>query len=236
MKPKFKNELSIGTRIKECREELQLSRNFVCKKLDNLALSTLQKWEMNEREPSAGMIVRLAKILQTTPTYLLTGEDKTGALANIVQGERYYVDSDNVSLIESYSYIRVSAGFGSFNDGIVDNADGEEPYSDRLINQLGVKPNQCAVFWAHGNSMLPTIASGDQLLVDLSKTEILGDDKIYLVQNNESVWVKRVRVDWDGIELRSDNKEEYAPIRISAQDAENLKILGQVVHVGHKLI
>lgn len=235
MKPKFKNELSIGTRIKECREALNLSRNFVCERLDNLAISTLQKWESNEREPSAGMIVKLSKILQTTPTYLLTGDDPVGAIVNITQGSKYYVNSDNVCLIDSFPSINVSAGFGSFNEGLT-QPEGEEPYPERLLNSLGVKSNRCAVFWANGRSMEPTIASGDQLLVDLSKNEVKGDDKIYLVQNGESVWVKRIKMKWDGMELVSDNKEEYPPIAISDEYAQNLQIIGQVVHIGHSLI
>ncbi|MDP0333975.1 S24 family peptidase, partial [Glaesserella parasuis] len=52
----------------------------------------------------------------------------------------------------------------------------------------------------------------------------------------DSVWVKRVKIEWDGVELISDNKEEYRPIRISADEAQNLQIIGQVVHIGHSLI
>ena len=70
---------------------------------------------------------------------------------------------------------------------------------------------------------------------NLSKKEIQGN-KIYLVQNGESVWVKRVKIEWDGVELISDNKEEYRPIRISADEAQNLQIIGQVVHIGHSLV
>ncbi|MDO9753527.1 S24 family peptidase, partial [Glaesserella parasuis] len=62
------------------------------------------------------------------------------------------------------------------------------------------------------------------------------NNKVYLVQNGDSVWVKRVKIEWDGVELISDNKEEYRPIRISADEAQNLQIIGQVVHIGHSLI
>ncbi|WNY77332.1 helix-turn-helix transcriptional regulator [Pasteurella multocida] len=74
MKPKFKNEFNIGTRIKECREKLGLSRNAVCDMLGGISLTTLTLWEKNEREPQAGVLIKLASILTTTPTYLLTGD------------------------------------------------------------------------------------------------------------------------------------------------------------------
>ena len=73
MKPKFKNEFNIGTRIKECREALGLSRNVVCDMLGGISLTTLTLWEKNEREPQAGVLIKLAEILKATPTYLLTG-------------------------------------------------------------------------------------------------------------------------------------------------------------------
>ncbi|BFU65345.1 helix-turn-helix domain-containing protein [Rodentibacter abscessus] len=76
MKPKFKNEFDIGTRIKECRERLNLSRNVVCELLGGISLTTLALWEKNEREPQASVLIKLAGILKTTPSYLLTGENK----------------------------------------------------------------------------------------------------------------------------------------------------------------
>lgn len=85
----------------------------------------------------------------------------------------------------------LSTGFGSFNESVTE-PESEEPYSDSLLS-LGVKAHNCGVFWANGTSMAPTISDGDQMLVDFSKKEARGDDKIYLVQNGESVWVKRVR-------------------------------------------
>ena len=57
------------------------------------------------------------------------------------------------------------------------------------------------------------------MLVDLRRKEIKGN-KIYLVQNGSSVWVKRVKIRWDGAELISDNKEEYPPALFSKDEAE----------------
>lgn len=75
----------------------------------------------------------------------------------------------------------------------------------------------------------------DQMLVDLKRKEIKGD-KIYLVQNGASVWVKRVKIRWDGVELISDNREEYPPIILSKDEAENLQVIGQLVHLSKNMI
>lgn len=240
MKAKFKNEYSIGTRIEERRNALNLSRNAVCEQLGGVALSTLQLWEKNEREPQAGMVIKLAEILKTTVGYLLKGEQNEpqevkGIVARAFDTlEKERTEQDEVEMLSSFESIEVSAGFGSFNVGVTE-PDGKVPYDSNLLRNLGVKSKHCGVFWANGYSMQPTILDGDQLLVDFSKREVK-NNKVYLVQNGDSVWVKRVKIEWDGVELISDNKEEYRPIRISADEAQNLQIIGQVVHVGHSLI
>ena len=142
--------------------------------------------------------------------------------------------NENVLMIDSFSSINVSAGFGSFNEGVT-KPDEQTPYSAVLLRKLGVNPKYAAVFWADGISMRPTIDDGDQMLVDLKRKEIKGD-KIYLVQNGSSVWVKRVKIRWDGVELISDNREEYPPIILSKDEAENLQVIGQLVHLGKNMI
>ena len=142
--------------------------------------------------------------------------------------------NENVLMIDSFSSINVSAGFGSFNEGVT-KPDEQTPYSAALLRKLGVNPKYAAVFWADGISMRPTIDDGDQMLVDLTRKEIKGD-KIYLVQNGSSVWVKRVKIRWDGVELISDNREEYPPIILSKDEAENLQVIGQLVHLGKNMI
>lgn len=153
----------------------------------------------------------------------------TGAIERKVE-----ILNDDVIMIDSYSSINVSAGFGSFNDGVT-KPDEQTPYSAALLRKLGVNPRYAAVFWADGISMRPTIEDGDQMLVDLKRKEIKGD-KIYLVQNGSSVWVKRVKIRWDGVELISDNREEYPPIILSKDEAENLQVIGQLVHLGKNMI
>lgn len=73
MTTKFKNKTLIGNRIRQQRELLKISRNDMAKKLD-VSLSALQNWEINEREPQASMIIKIAETLNVSPNYLLTGE------------------------------------------------------------------------------------------------------------------------------------------------------------------
>lgn len=196
---------------------------------------TVARWIKGEADPSRTNLIKIAETTGVSLEWLATGKtEQSSPLTERITQSPKTATEDCVTMIASYSSINVSAGFGSFNEGVTD-ADGEEPYSDNLLHSLRVNPDKCAVFWANGDSMSPTIADGDQLLVDLSKNEVKGSDKIYLVQNDDSVWVKRVRTEWDSVELISDNKE-YRLIRITADEAQSLQIIGQVVHIGHSLV
>ena len=243
MKIDCKKTNGFGKRIEERRKEVKLSRADVCNQLGGTAISTLQAWEAETREPPISKLIELANILKTTPNYLLTGEKSelqinkgivTRAFERLERERTDMEEIGEVEMLASFESIEVSAGFGCFNVGVT-KPDGKVPYDNNLLHSLGVKAKHCGVFWANGSSMQPTINNGDQLLVDFSRNEVKSDN-IYLVQNGDSVWVKRVKMLWDGVELISDNKEEYEPIKITNQEAQNLQIIGQVVHVGHKLI
>lgn len=232
MRTKFKNFSLIGSRIREERERAGRTRNELADTL-GLSLSTLQLYETNEREPQASLILTIAEELGVEPSYLLTGEKNRDVGSPPIKHAQTH-EISGVSMIDCFCSVNVSAGFGSFNEGVT-APDGQVPYSDSLLQKLGIKPTHAAVFWADGTSMRPTIDDGDQMLVDLSKKEIKGD-KIYLVQNRESVWVKRVKLNWNGIELISDNKEEYAPITLTKEEVDNLEIIGQVAYIGKSVI
>lgn len=201
-----------------------------------ISYSTLHNYLTNVSSPTLDNLIALSNATGVDMKWLATGEGQIES-RNLVQEAFESLAqkaNEHISMIQSYSSISVSAGFGSFNEGVTE-ADGEEPYSDSLLQQLRVRPHHCAVFWANGDSMSPTIFSGDQLLVDLSKREVKGNN-IYLVQNGSSVWVKRVKQKWNSVELISDNKEEYEPIVLTEDEAEHLQIIGQVVHIGHSLV
>lgn len=235
MNTNYKKVDGFGKRLKEERERAKLSRADVGNMLGGVAISTLQAWEGETREPPISKLMELASILKTSANYLLTGEEPT-TNDNFVRKAfetAQQIVADGISMVNSYPSINVSAGFGSFNEGVT-QPEGREPYSDVLLAELGVKAEHCGVFWAKGHSMAPTIANGDQLLVNLKQNEIKGDN-IYLVQNGDSVWVKRVRIKWDSVELISDNRGEYEPIIITKDEAQNLQIIGQVIHTGHRL-
>lgn len=88
---------------------------------------------------------------------------------------------------------------------------------------------ELVAFNINGNSMKPTIGSGDMVICSpLQNTDEMIDNEIYAVVTNQSVWVKRVQrcYDrhncWTHLRLISDNHEEYDPFIIEINEVRKL--------------
>jgi len=84
-------------------------------------------------------------------------------------------------------------------------------------------------FNINGDSMAPTILSGDMVICSpLEHQEEMLDNEVYAVVTNQSVWVKRVvrcfdRLQrWTHLKLISDNREEFDPFIIEIGEVKKL--------------
>lgn len=89
---------------------------------------------------------------------------------------------------------------------------------------------------AYGDSMAPTLNSGDVLLVDTSVTEVRIDG-IYVLRAHDRLFVKRVRQRMDGnFEISSDNPT-HKTVDVLNGDHQ-VSVIGRVVWYwnGHRVI
>ncbi|VEH65494.1 putative bacteriophage transcriptional regulator [Rodentibacter pneumotropicus] len=75
--------------------------------------------------------------------------------------------------------------------------------------------------------MYPTLKDGEETIVDRSKTD-LKDGKIFVLNNEGAMYVKKVQVTPYSIILISQNPE-YSPIKLDTSEMDNLIVIGQVV-------
>ncbi len=68
------NRSKIGDRLIFAREKAELSRSQVAQSI-GIGTTTLQQWEMGNREASIEKISELAKLYKVSPQYLIFGED-----------------------------------------------------------------------------------------------------------------------------------------------------------------
>ena len=68
------SNLFISARLKEKREELHLKQDQVAQ-LVGVNRNAISTYENGTREPSLGMMVRLARLYRVSTDYLLTGKE-----------------------------------------------------------------------------------------------------------------------------------------------------------------
>lgn len=71
---------SIGSRIRTRREQLNLSQDELAKRLGYKSRSSINKIELDERNLTQSKIKSLADALETTPSYIMGWENKSGEI------------------------------------------------------------------------------------------------------------------------------------------------------------
>lgn len=102
---------------------------------------------------------------------------------------------------------------------------GTEAIDPRVLARLGVSSGDLSIIVARGDSMMPTIADGDEMLVDRADCRPTRQGAIFVVRRDDALLVKRVSLGPAGVKLVSDNPA-YRPIITQSVD-----IIGRVVRL-----
>ena len=104
---------TIGERIKERREQLQLSQDELAKKLGYKSRSSINKIEMDSRNLTQSKIKAIADALETTPSYIMGwdesdskfDDDKLKLFDNLFPVETKKFPLSEISLVENPSLL-----------------------------------------------------------------------------------------------------------------------------------
>lgn len=189
--------------------------------------------------PKSDHLVRIAESENVSLDWLLRGLEPTRADDDVRSLQEapaiYDVQSlpDGFVLLPKYE-VRAAAGDGALvhSEQIVDHLAFKH---DWIVRQLRRNPVYLILIEAMGNSMVPTIGDRDLLLVDTSDAQ-LRDNAIYALSLNGDVVVKRLERRMNGaVRVISDNRDNYDPYELGPDEADELRIIGQVVWHGGKL-
>lgn len=237
-KPEKELKSEIGKRIRSKREELKQSRNHVAEFL-GVALSTLQAWENEDREPSATHILKLAECLEVSVEWLVSGCSETvgdkvslPAVKSVlptldVQGN--HVDLDEFVFVPRYN-VAASAGFGAWNDD-------ESPMftvSFRrywVVNHLKADPKRLSVISVNGDSMAGILNDKDIILVNHDDRD--PREGIYVIRLDSQLLVKMVQR-LPGSKLRiSSTNPAFEPFTVDLENIpDDFDVVGKVVWYG----
>lgn len=126
--------------------------------------------------------------------------------------------------------VRASMGHGAAlpdHDAVVDGIRLSAPWVRSNLPTL-TSPHALRVIGAYGDSMTPTFADGDLLLVDTGVGDIK-IDAVYVLRLNDELYVKRLQRRPSGeIVMISDNRV-YDPYVIGNGERDRFDVLGRVV-------
>lgn len=188
----------------------------------------LYKYLTNKADPSRERTVALANSGGVSVGWLAAGEQETAA-----GHDQEDVESGFVAL-PRYD-VQAAAGAGQLveTEHVVDWIHFRRDWLRRV---LGVNPAQLSIIEAVGDSMNPTIADGDLLLIDTGEPKLRGNG-IYALSVEGVLLVKRVDIKLTGgLLISSDNPRYHGSSQeLAREDLERVRIAGRVVWVGSRL-
>lgn len=215
----------LAARLREFRERLGLTQEAIAEALD-LPITTYQRYERGGSEPKTDTIRALAA-MGCDPTWLVTGALPSATLVFSQQ----QVGGSQLVAIPLYD-ARFSAGKGLLPPENETSRDVKLP-EDWVRRVSGRSPRNLIIAQAQGDSMEPTIADGDEMLIDITDQH-LTNGKIYALSVAGTLLVKRIQLSVSGItRLISDNKD-YDPEDIDHRTSSEVHVIGRVVWWGHR--
>lgn len=204
--------MEIYERIKKRRKEIGLSAEIVAEKL-GVSPATIYRYEKNDiKKFPTDILEPLAKVLRTTPSYLL-GLDETDT-------------NKNRFLIPVLGTVRAGIPMET-----VENIIDYEEISENMARQ-----GEFFALQIKGDSMQPRICEGDVVIVRKQPDIDSGDVAIVLVGDKEAT-IKKVQKFHGGINLIPNNPA-YDVRTYTNEQIESLpvQILGKVVELRGKFL
>ncbi len=198
-------KLTVNDRIKTRRKELGLDADNVAKEL-GISRATYYRYESKDIEKvPISALTPLAKILQTTPEYLMGWTD-TPSYSNI-----FPVSKKKIPMLG-----KIACGTPIM---------AEEVFEGYVQCGSDIHVDFC--LRAQGDSMINArIYDGD--IVFIKQQPEVENGEIAAVSIDDEVTLKRVYITQDTIELRAENPK-FRPIIIRKDDFHQVRILGKAI-------
>jgi len=129
--------------------------------------------------------------------------------------------------------VQASAGPGAFAEG--EQAIAHLGFDEGFLKQLcNARPSDLSIIRVGGDSMFPTLADGDDIMVDRSIAGAKLQDGIYVLRRDDTLTVKRIAIHpgTRRITVSSDNSAYPSWPDLDPADVD---VIGRVVWAGRKI-
>jgi lexA repressor len=206
--------MKVNEIIKKRRKELGLTLKQVAEKL-GVSESLISRYESNDvKNMGIDKIIPLAKVLDTTPAFLMGWETKK---EKEKEKENINLETVNTDYIMIPLYESISAGYGASNSEFIE-----------MIPVFGLKKNGTTYFAVkvEGDSMEPKIPNGSTIII--KKDIQIESGEIGAFNLNDENFVKQKKVVKDKLILHSFNLAYYDKL---VNEYDDFKEYGKVVKV-----
>lgn len=197
---------TLAQRLKFVMDEKSVSQNALARMIGVTQPSIKKVLDGNTLNPKN--IIEIANALNVEAEWLKTGNGRAPDFASEVDS----VEENNEPFYTRLEVLDVyaSAGNGEFVSGdlagYVQAVEFQNEYFHQLFQRASDKG--LAIINVKGDSMEPTICSGDLLFVDTTRNAYQGDG-IYVFSFNDKLYVKRLQFAGDKLLVISDNKHYH---------------------------
>lgn len=174
-------------------------------------------------------------VATSSSTGPVPGADTPAANTPLPAGGEPAIDLDDHYAFIPYLTAKAAAGLGYENTFVESRS--TLAFKREWLRYRGAAEKHLVAINADGESMWPTINSGDVLLIDKSKVDPL-HQQVFVLGNAEGIIVKRlVQGPIGNWIIRSDNedKDEYPDLALLRRDEDEHRIIGQVIWRGGDL-
>ena len=213
----------LSSRLKKLLDDKNLSMNAFAKQLgvSQPSISDI----VNGKTRSPKNILEIATALGVDPHWLKTGEGEPDSdFVRVVHlPDQAAENTVRVEILD----IEASAGNGTFLTRTEQGLLAQEFDLDFFRRQFGrTDAKNLKIIAVKGDSMAPTLESGDLLYVDVSENYFSADG-LYVFTFDDHTFIKRLQKRGREMWAMSDNKEKYEPWQIHTDDP--VYIHGRVV-------
>ncbi|WP_434533980.1 XRE family transcriptional regulator [Acinetobacter rudis] len=209
-------------------KELNLRQADLIRAL-NVSKGTVSKWVAGVNTPNASVLPKLAKLLHTTPEWLIHGGENNSSLMNIDTWDETTPLEDDEVEIPFFKDFSFACGSGSINEHIA-NEKRKLRVAKSTLRNLCIDKENAVAATATGDSMNPTINDGDTIHVDLGRKEVK-DGRIFAICIGGLHYSKRLyNMPLGGVRIVSDNAEEFPEIVLTADEVidQQFEVVGWV--------
>ena len=222
-------KMSISARINKLIEKLNIPSIYALAKKTGVPRQTLDR-AISDNKLSVDAAQILADKLKIYPEWIIFGREPMQV------GDPVGGNNDSGFEQSAYAYIKKAKARLSAGGGVIPEEEFEDQryaFIRSWLKTVATSESACVLMEIDGDSMRPTLESGDMVLVDQGRQDLISDG-IYAFGEGDVINIKRLQRVYPNVRIVSDNPDT---VRYPSREVDHsdIRIIGRVIWFGRQL-